>query len=168
MASYPSSPKPLSEKITSISSDPVNSILINRVGKPATTISMAFRKDVFVKNLVLCQSFGARCQNIWFVDFPSRNEFFVSIVRLANPPITIAVTGKVICQNNQLLCRTMIIHPSCLRSARVTETSADMCRRLKKQIRKTANKKTGMAAPIITAKDVQISKDVPSRTAFYS
>jgi hypothetical protein len=43
-ASKPSRPSPSSEKITSISSEPVNRMPMKAAGKPAMTISMALRK----------------------------------------------------------------------------------------------------------------------------
>ena len=77
----------------SISNDPVMNMPKKALGKLATMISMALRKTCpyntrrSVSPLALAVS--TYCWLIW-----SRKEFLVSWVRAANPPMTIAVTGR--------------------------------------------------------------------------
>ncbi len=83
--------------MVSISSEPVKKAPTNAPGKPAITISIAFRKMCPYSTRFSPQPF-ARAVITYCLRISSRNEFLVSIVVVVKAPSAIANSGSVRCQ----------------------------------------------------------------------
>ena len=97
MLSKPSRPSPSSEKIVSISSEPVKKAEMKAPGKPATMISIAFRKT-WPYSTLRSVSPLARAVVTYCLRISSRKEFLVSSVVVAKAERDSAINGRVRCQ----------------------------------------------------------------------